>query len=522
MPQFTHFPSLPKGAYQPSMDAFIRCFRTMPIDGESFKEFRNRLKKTGIWSREKLPQLLTFMRLAHRDPVVPSTLVKSIIEATDLSACRDILRQRLWNTNPLLFKVVVERIHERVHSPNEILKFVDSFAYPGNRVTGPEVRAWLAFAQGLELFTTVGIRLGLSEHAAPFLKEAELMDIDDFLEEDREEVPLDGPAGASERPPQVSEPAAQQAPPPAPPAASPPVAAREARPAPPRPASTPNPPQPAPAPADTPSAQGRGRSVPLHRYREDAIFGDDLLGDTYTRITGWWSECSDVFRTPSLPSAADFDLASESWMEDAPRALYNTAVAAALIFRLGRSQDAIVYAYRELSVSGALDALHDGTAPEGPLSMGDAQALMLASIVARRCAEHPDLALKLEKRGTSKAIFEQLESCLGQGLFNIELFWIVRALAEMGAIRAEGLSLFTGIPSRDVRQTLFRLGFIDTPYASTSGDLTTAAAAMRKAVGELTRPEDVIRGFGRVNGCGYGCVQRRTCDYTCRERIDLG
>ena len=252
------------------------------------------------------------------------------------------------------------------------------------------------------------------------------------------------------------------------------------------------------------------------------IFGDDLLGDTYTRITGWWGEWSEQIEVTSLPCAADFDLQSESWMEDAPRALYYTAVAAALIFRLGRSQAAVVNAYRELAVSGALDALHDGTAPEGPLSMGDAQALMLASIVARRCAEHPDLALKLEKRGSSRAIFEQLEGCLGHGLFNIELFWIVRALSEMGAVRAEGLSMFTGIPNKEVRQTLFRLGFLATPYAATADALTTAAAAMRKAVGELPKPEDAIQGFARRAGCSYGCTQRRTCDYTCRERIDLG
>ena len=74
--------------------------------------------------------------------------------------------------------------------------------------------------------------------------------------------------------------------------------------------------------------------------------------------------------------------------------------------------------------------------------MGDAQALMLASIVARRCAEHPDVALKLEKRGTAQAVFEQLETCLGQGLFNIELFWILRALAEIGVVRTEGLAMF--------------------------------------------------------------------------------
>ena len=169
MPQFTRFPPLPAVEAKAAVGQVVRFLRDWPIDGEPFRTQRTRLKRTDLWSRERYPDLLRFLYVAQVDPVVPSELVRAVIEAEDDDAALDALADRLWNINPLLAKVVLERLKDRVNSLLELTKYIDSFAYPGNRLEGPQLRTWFTWARGVGWLRPVGVGFALGERGTAFL-----------------------------------------------------------------------------------------------------------------------------------------------------------------------------------------------------------------------------------------------------------------------------------------------------------------------------------------------------------------
>src|SRR5437763_16677212 len=96
---------------------------------------------------------------------------------------------------------------------------------------------------------------------------------------------------------------------------------------------------------------------------------------------------------------------------------------------------------------------------------------------SRLCAEVPELASQLDGRASAAEAFAALDAALGRGLFRTALFWILDLLARLGVIRYDDLGDFTVTPHRIVRDTLFRLGFIATPYSNNGGALINAARA---------------------------------------------
>ena len=106
---------------------------------------------------------------------------------------------------------------------------------------------------------------------------------------------------------------------------------------------------------------------------------------------------------------------------------------------------------------------------------------------------------------------------LGRGLFKIELFWILGMLGQLGVIRFDDLGAVTALPHRLVRDTLFRLGFVASPYAPDAPTLLAAARAARRAAGGEPADEIVAR-FALAAGCAYDCPHRKACDFPCRER----
>jgi hypothetical protein len=179
----------------------------------------------------------------------------------------------------------------------------------------------------------------------------------------------------------------------------------------------------------------------------------------------------------------------------------------------------VIAAYGALDRAGILADLYQGTVPEDLPAQLDARALMLASLAARRCAEVPELASQLDGRASAAEAFASLDAALGRGLFRTELFWILDMLARLGVIRYDDLGAFTVTPHRIVRDTLFRLGYISSPYASEPTALAAAARAARSAV--PTGPADeILTLFALAAGCAYDCAHRKTCDFPCRERLE--
>lgn len=496
MPQLTEFPYLPDGDPRLVVGRLIAVCRAVPEGGEPFKAFRARLREADLFDRDRLGGLFRFLRISG-DPIVPSPLMHRLAKADDETATQ-ALADRLFEANPILFKIALERLAERVSPPNELYSFLDSFAYRGTPVPRRELHAWVAMARGLDVLKRIGVAIGLGERGEAMLERARKLDIEEYIEDDEAEptpVVPGAVAGGGE-----GAPAGKAAAPGAPSAPSPRGGASDAV---------------LRAAEALGSPLGKRPPVPVARFSTNDRFEDDVLAETAEQLAGWWSGG----QAPRAGFAIDdFGIDGEAWMENAEEALYRVAVAAALVFRLDASRDAVLSAYRALDGAGLLSDLYYGTAPETLPDGVDARALMLSSLVARRCAEAPDLAATLEKQSSAAEAFAALEQALGRGLFRIELFWIMGGLAALGALRWDDLADYTALPTRVVRDTLFRLGFLASPYAHDLPGLAAAAAAAVRA-GGAGHADELLTTFAAAAGCAYDCPHRKSCDFPCRERL---
>jgi hypothetical protein len=405
----------------------------------------------------------------------------------------------MWHLNPVLAKTILDLLGQRAYGKDEIYKHLASAAYRGKVPSRPAFETWLQIGIGTGLLRTLGIAVAPGPRADRYVALAVNLDIDEFLAEDKPEPEPVIPAIVDEEAAPVAEVA---------PDGSTPVTAAA-------PSGSP-----LPAPLRHLSVEGianpRGRERPVPTSRFAAGFSDDIRGETAARIAAWWSEAA---HAAASYQPADFGLDAEAWVENADEVVYRTAVAAALAFRLDRDRAGVIAAYGALDRTGVLADLYQGTVPENLPAHIDARALMLASLAARRCAEVPELASSLDGRASAGEAFAALDAALGRGLFRTELFWILDMLSRLGVIRYDDLADFTVTPHRIVRDTLFRLGFIDSPYASDAPALAAAARAARRAV--PTGPADeILATFALAAGCAYDCTHRKTCDYPCRERLE--
>ncbi len=500
MPQVVEWPPIGQDA-RSALLALVRvCKET--VKGEPFRELRARLRSARLWDRERPIVMLRFLGIGGAT-ITPSPFVEALGAAATDEDIANVVLDRLWHLNPLLGKTVLDLVAQRPYHKDEVYKHLGSAAYHGVVPSRPALETWLQIALGAGLLRTVGIAVAPGPQAERFAPLAADLDPEEFLAEDKPDpepvipsVTDDDSAPSQETAPESSIPVAAGAP-----TGSP-------LPAPLRHLS-----------ADgVPSPRGRERAVPASRFASGTSepFADELLADTSTRIAAWWTAAA---RTTQAYQPADFGLDPEAWMESADEVVYRIAVAAALAFRLDRDRDAVIAAFGALDKAGVLGDLYQGTVPETLPTQVDARALMLASLAARRCAEVPELASQLDGRAAAAEAFAALDSALGRGLFRTELFWIMDMLGKLGVIRYDDLADYTVTPHRIVRDTLFRLGFTQTPYASDNATLISATRAARKAV-PAGPADEILALFALSAGCAYDCTHRKACEYACRERLE--
>lgn len=516
MLELTSFPYLPSGNPNQAISALLTLCREMSPDGEQFRLFRRRMKALRLYEQERYEGTIEFLGIKSAGHIKPSAFTQSIKRQKTDSKARALLADRLWDVNPLLFKSVLDLLKQNVHSRDDVIKHVNSFAYRGNVPPRPHLESWLHLALGLGILKMVGIALDIGDNCERFIERASELDVEEFLEDaaaaSEESAAAEQASAAEEAEDGAASSDGDSAAQAATATAAPPVAP---------------PPQPR---VSSGSSDGlfidasqfsspRGAERPGHsgRFAGQAVFADDVLEETTQRIQAWWSGQS---AQPVGAIADDFGLGADAWMEGPEEALYRSAVAAALVFRLGRDRDAVQAAFEGLDKAGVLTDLYYGTAPEELPDNVDSKALMLASLVARRCAESPELAATLDKQASAAKAFEILDGALGRGFLRVELFWLMRALSDMGALRFQDLQGFTATPRRLVRDTLFRLGYIVTPYAHDAAHLIPAAHAARRATGAVEPADEVLMSFALAAGCAYDCAHRRKCEYACRERAE--
>jgi hypothetical protein len=506
MPQVIEF--LPVGA-GPDVRAAIGeltrvCKETQ--DGEAFKELRARLRSAKLWDAKRPAAMLRFLgpvvapgaRTIARTP-----FMKTVAEAANDDAVLDAVVDRVFELNPLLAKAIVELVQQRAHGKDEIYKHLGSFAYKGAVPSRPDLDAWLQIALAAGVLRQVGIAMTQGARFDRLARKAAAIDVDEFLAEDKPDPEPELPKEEEAAPVQA--------------ASSADTAAVVA-------ATTPVPTQVGSVPPSlrhlvtAQIANPRGKDKPVPPSRFAAGFSDEILEDTARRVSEWWIEAK-------VPSDAhrpdDFGFDPEAWVEGADELLYRIAVAAALAFRLEGDRASVVRAFKALDGAGVLADLYHGTVPADLPETVDARALMLASLAARRCAEVPDLAASLDQKKTGAEAFAALDAALGRGLFRIEILWMLRMLGQLGVVRYDDLADFTALPHRIVRDTLFRLGFVDSPYAPDAASLAAASRAARRFAGAADAPADeVVAAFAFGAGCAYDCPHRKACEFPCRERLE--
>ena len=503
MPQVVDFPPLALDS-RTGLSVLVRICKEVPVSGEPFREFRSRLRAAKLWDSEKPETLLRWLGVGGA-LIVPSPCMRSFATAASEEALAHAVLDRLWDCNPLLLKTVRELLSERAYHKDEISKHLNSIAYRGIVPSRPSLEVWLQAALTSGLIKLVGIAVALGPAANTVTARCAELDVDEFLESDKPWAEPVLPRGDDDAAPSES------------------VGADTAAVV----AATsfaydllPSHGAPLPSPLRHLSAEGlaspRGRERPLPIARFSQGFSAALLEETSSKLAAWWT---DVGVAAAGYTPADFDLNEESWVEGADEVIYRVAVAASLVFRLERDRVAVLAAFKALDLAGVLADLYQGTVPDTLPRDVDAKSLMLASLAARRCAEAPELAASIERKASAAEALVVLESALGRGLFRIELFWILDMLAKLGVIRFDDLGDVTTPPYRIVRDTLFRLGFIDSPYAITPAELTAAAKAARRAAGTAPAAE-LLATFTMAAGCSYDCAHRKTCDFACRERLE--
>ncbi|MFN0252830.1 MAG: hypothetical protein ACKV2T_38505 [Kofleriaceae bacterium] len=493
MPQVIDLPALTSVATV----ALVRVCKETQAK-EPFRELRSRLRGAKLWDRDRPAVILRFLG-ASGPTITPSAFMQAVAAAADENGVAEAILDRIWQLNPLLAKTVVDLVTARPYHKDEIAKHLVTGAYKGIAPSRPAFEIWLQNALTHGLLRTVGIAVHGGPRIERFASLAAVLDVEEFLAEDKPEPePVIPVHGESEDGAPAAEVTADS---------SIPVSASASG-------------SPLPAPLRHLSAEGvptprsRDRAVPTSRFAQE--FSDDVLGETTSRIAAWWTEL-DKQSLAYQPS--DFAIEAEAWVETADEIVYRIAVAAALAFRLDRDRKGVIAAFTALDKAGILADLYQGNVPEDLPAQIDARALMLASLAARRCAEVPELASQLEGRASAAEAFASLDQALGRGLFRTELFWVMAMLQKLGVIRYDDLGDFTVTPHRIVRDTLFRLGFISTPYASDGPSLSAASRAARKAVREGAADETLTM-FALAAGCAYDCAHRKTCDFPCRERLE--
>lgn len=506
MPQVTEFIAVGSDA-RATLLALVKVCRETPPAGEAFTAFRSRLRAARLWDRERPLAPLRILGVGGAT-VTPSPFMQAVAASKTDDDALDLVADRLLELNPLLFKTVYDLIEQRAHGKDELSKYLGSFAYRGKVPARPDLESFYLSLVATGIARVVGIALMLGPRADRVRRAVAELDVDELLENPtplaEPVIPADDEGG--EAPAAIAD------------AGTAAVLGAVA-------ATAPEPAAPAGAPlppylrhladaARASSPHGRERPVPVSRFASG--FSDEVLEETTTRLAAWWK---DTPGAAPLYSPADFGFDAEAWMEGADEVLYRIAVAAALVFRLETDRAGVIAAYRALDAARVLGDLYHGTVPESLPAQVDARALMLASLAARRCAETPELAATLEQQKTAAEVFTALDGALGRGLFRIELHWILGMLGQLGVIRFDDLGELASLPHRLVRDTLFRLGFLATPYAADGAALVAAARAARKAAG-ADPADELLSRFALAAGCAYDCPNRRTCAYPCRERLE--
>ncbi len=170
-------------------------------------------------------------------------------------------------------------------------------------------------------------------------------------------------------------------------------------------------------------------------------------------------------------------------------------------------------------VEPLLDDILEGRWPCEPIPRegeSTSAVLLMIALAARRLAQAPEHVAPFASKQAAVDALEHLDALFGKGLFAESIFWMLGALADMGLVSQTDAAPYRAVPTRAAREALFRLGFIDSPYAQSLQALIEASSILSH-IYSSPRGDLRLLAFVREQGCASPCIKRHRCPIACRE-----
>ena len=540
----------------PKLGLVVNCILK---DKPDLKGLKRCFKEHDFYDKERFTTVLNFLDIDYSDEkhIKAGEFLTQLSKIIDPEDRKRLLFDHLTKKNEILMKYIMDALAERLHSTNEMYRYITSYVYPGITPTLVDFRAWVAWLEASEHIKTVGIRWGLSELGKEAMeKSIKLIDVDDLLDEegmddddddddDDDEVESDDGDDDDETDEvdddddkeEVSEAPVSAAP--AAPAPVAPAAPVSAAPAPVEPAAPVVPAPAAPVMAspmmvpmmmespvsstshvevivtpvkpkfdETPlelvrsafaeadaeeeeDEEGEMDSAPKVRIEQFRL-DEELVTDNVHAIQSWW-------RTRPggrLLSSADYGFSADSF-EDAAYGLFRLSALALQLFRysgrLNTSRGGQSFAmldqmglYSNLMRSKkAIDKLvcelMDGGIGGRAEDLGNLHWLLM---IRRSLLKLGDKGVRdIFESDNMQDVVASLWQNIGACQLTYEIIWIARELAVMGLLKCENAGSVGVVPLPKVRETAFRLGFIETPYAADFMHLVQISRRLTKFFG---------------------------------------
>ena len=114
MPQVVDLPPIGQDQ-RGALASLVRICKDIPAKGESFKDFRSRLRAAKLWDRERPITMLRFLGVGGYN-ITPSAFMQAIAAASTDDDTSHAIMDRIWHLNPLLAKTISRSLSSsRIH-----------------------------------------------------------------------------------------------------------------------------------------------------------------------------------------------------------------------------------------------------------------------------------------------------------------------------------------------------------------------------------------------------------------------
>ena len=542
----------------PRLGLVVQFLMKEKPDLKGLKRF---FKEHDFFDKERFEIVLKFLDIDYSDEkrIKPGEFITKLSKIIDPEDRKRHLFKHLTAKNEILMKYIMDALAERLHSTNEMYRYITSYVYPGYQPTLVDFRAWVMWLEASEVIKTVGIRWGLSDLGKEMMdKIVKLIDVDDLLDEEADDdddddddndaaddddddddaddddddddadtaTPSDAKttstvtkaaaSPASDHAPQVKPPAQTASAP----VATAPVAAPTAA----VPMMVPmmmespvsstahvevivTPVKPkfdetplelvreAFAEADEEEEEnddGEMESAPKVRIEQFRL-DEEMIANNVNAIQTWWR----MRPGGRLLQSSDYGFSADAFEEDAAYGLFRLSALALQLFRYGgrlnTSRGGPSFAlldqmglYSNLmrskkGVDKIVSELIEGGLGGRAEDLGNLHWLL---IIRRSLAKLGDKGVReLFAKETMQDVVSGLWMSIGLGQLTYEILWIARELVALGLVTCADATTLGVVPLPKVRETAFRLGLIESPYAADFAHLVSISRRLTKFFG---------------------------------------